>query len=1240
MMAPLDCATLAEAPAAAPAAGPLPVAPLAEGPHAPVHRGMDAAVPFGGVPHKRATVVIPQCASFAALADEMRRHGETYAGKDGPGVVVSAFRAGPGTTPTTRGRVGRWRQLACVAETWLLGLDFDSRPDAPARVIAPLAEAGLAHIAYSTHSHGRLDHLRTEARGKLAPHYDDERALAEAVERYARAPRYRVLVRLARSVSPEEYRALWAWLDGHLGGGSDRACSDPTRLFYTPRRAAPDAQAPPWVDYVPGAALDPDALPDGADVATLLAQMAEAGRAAPRAPLAPAEAERRRTEALALPQEARTRAARRAYAILDATVARLATTSEGGRRKAIYRAGCRLGEWEHVLPPSDVAAWRAAILDAAAHHPDPEDHARQLINGIDRGRETPKDVRAEDRADRASDPSPLESGPAPLPLAEARERLVQLVRRATTTPGVVCIAADPGCGKTTAVVAEVPRLVAEGRRVRIASPTNRLARETLAAVRRAIDDAGDLVATCGLAPKRTKSNCQKLLAVEAGRRAAGPGGAAAVCRECDLHPRQSGPGACAFFGEVIAAQGYDVTVTTHALEVSRARDAAARRPEDDDAEGEAPPDLLVVDEAPTAADVRSAATWRDLCALRGAGDVIAPDDAWERLRELVATATHPSAERRRHVGASDLAEALPQGSVTARRGEDGRVVPSLGWGLVLEHGATAATGELPQALAEAPDAAVLEALETACQRGWSGCYISRTGELELTTPLAPAGEAVTTIYLDGTATEASARALFGPECRYERLRVSLHPDTTVQCVSWSAAKRTLPPRPPDDDDETTPRVRERRARARAARRESLTYLAAVVRRYESESTAWVLHKAWREDPDVVALLPEAVASGRVTHYRGAEAVGSNVFERCTRVVLADWFVPRAAVSAHAQILAWRAREHAGDDDWHAEARCQLEESVRVQAAGRVRPGAAAREIVWLAGHRELPAGPDWPAPVDVDADEMVLDELGILPPGRRGAALLLRRAVAEAPAGVVAPGRDETWRRAREVWSHEGGSVAWADEAGVVLAYARASSGGAAVVYHAKGVDPSPEAVAEAVLAARGEGASLAWVEWAGVRVTTGPCPEDEGRRLLALLREMTMADDERPTWDALAAAAGVSPSTVRRRLRPLGVVSLDDLARASQPLPLPEGLDEPLPLPEGLDEPVPLPEPLVLPLPEGLDEPLPLPEGEAGASARVRHAQWVRMTRAPHPRWPRPGQRPRRPRAWRPMPPMEEACV
>lgn len=1225
MMAPLDCATLAE---------PLPVPPRAEGPHAPVHRGMDAAVPYATVASARGIGVTPALTSFAALADEMRRHGETLDGKDGPAVVMSAFREGQGTTPTTRGRVGRWRQLACIAETWFLGLDFDSRPDAPARVVAPLAAAGLAHIAYSTHSHGRLDYLRAKARGELAPHYD-EGALAEAVERYARAPRYRVLVRLARSVSPEEYRALWAWLDDHLGGGSDRACSDPTRLYYTPRRAADDAQAPPWVTYVPGEALDPDALPDGTDVATLLAQMAEAGRGAPRAPLAPAEAERRRTEALALPQEARTRAARRAYAILAATVDRLATTSEGGRRKAIYRAGCRLGEWEHVLTPSDAAAWRAAILDAAAHHPDPEDHARQLDNGRDRGRSAPKDVRAEDRA---SGPSPLESGPAPLPLAEAREQLVQLVRRATTTPGTTCIAADPGCGKTTAVVAEVPRLVAEGRRVRIASPTNRLAGETLAAVRRAIDDAGDIVATCGLAPKRTRHNCQNLLAVEAGRRAAGPGGAAAVCRECDLHPRHSGPGACAFFGEVIAAQGYDVTVTTHALEVSRARDAAARVPEGDDDEGEAPPDLLVVDEAPTAADARTTATWRDLCALRGAGDVIAPDDAWERLRELVATATHPDAERRRHVGASDLAEALPQGSVTARRGEDGRVVPSLGWGLVIEHGATAATGELPKALAEAPDAAVLEALETACQRGWSGCYISRTGELEITTPLAPAGEAVTTIYLDGTATEASARALFGPECRYERLRVSLHPDTTVQCVSWSAAKRTLPPRPPDDDDETTPRVRERRERARAARRESLTYLAAVVRRYESESTAWVLHKAWREDPDVVALLSEAVASGRVTHYRGAEATGSNVFEGCERIVLADWFVPRAAISAHAQTLAWRAREHAGVDvDWHAEARCQLEESTRVQAAYRVRPGAAAREIVWLAGHREMPHGPDWPTPVDVDADELVLDELGILPPGRRGAALLLRRAVAEAPAGVVAPARDETWRRAADAWSHDGRSVAWADEAGVVLAYARASDGSAPVLYHAKGVDPTPEAVAEAVLAARGEGAPpLAWVEWAGVRVTTGPCPEDEGRRLLAMLREMTMAD-ERPTWDALAAAAGVSPSTVRRRLRPLGVVSLDDLARASQ---IPEGLDEPLPLPEGLDEPVPLPEPLELPLPEALGEPLPLPEGEAGASARVRHAQWVRMTRAPHPRWPRPGQRPRRPRAWRPMPPMEVACV
>ena len=607
----------------------------------------------------------------------------------------------------------------------------------------------------------------------------------------------------------------------------------------------------------------------------------------------------------------------------------------------------------------------------------------------------------------------------------------------------------------------------------------------------------------------------------------------------------------------MASREYDVTVTTHAMEVARARGEAEAEASDE--KRRAPPDVLIIDEAPRAADAQYTVSERDLCAWRGADDVRVESDGMQRIRALMFTARNAG----KAVPSAALAEVLAEDDVTVRRSAQGRAVSSLGWRLIEAHAESAATGgTVPEALAEAPEQDALEALEVACRRGWRGCYIARDGTLRLTVPLAPAGESTSTLYLDGTATEASAKAFFGPECRFERLRVSLHPDTTTQRVTWSAAKHALPAEPPKDNESTTQKTRERRERVRALRRDTLTRLAAVVKRYESAATAWVLHKAWCDDAAVKALLPEAFEANRVVYFRGAEATGSNGLAHCTRIVLADYFAPRAAVAACADNLAWRARKSDTPDvDWHGEGEYQLETSERVQAAYRVRPGAESCELVWLS-ERPLPSGVTWPEATDIDADELVLDELGVLPEGMKGATLLLRRAVETAPAGVVVPGRDAVWRRARESWSHHGGQKMWAVSAGVKLSYAQAADGSTPVVFHARAVVPTPEAVADAVVTSRGAGSPpLAWVEWNGERVVLTSTAEDQGERLLVLLR--TLPADARVTFEALSAAAGLSASTVRRRLRPLGIVSLDDLARMRGVTPTPpesEALPSPPP--------------------------------------------------------------------------------
>jgi hypothetical protein len=1172
------------------------------------------------VPQRRFVGAEPRRGTFDELEHQLRKHGQTIDDKDGPGVVMSTFHEGAGTTPTTAGKWGRFRQEALIDETWLLGLDFDTRSGDPLDLMAPLQAAGVDVIAYSSHSHGRFDALRVKVAKELAkkPLGDDERD--REVERRAHAPRFRVLVRFARSVTPAEYRALWAWLDRYLGGGSDESCSDPTRLYFTPRRKAPDAELDPWIVRWRGAPLDPDKLPDGSTVGELMEAWSAAGAPSPRSELAPAEQERRRAQVLSLPHGQRTSAEKRARRHLEATLSRIQTATEGGRRKGLFSAACRIGEWAHVIGDSGVNAWRDALLDVARWMPDPDDHARQVDNGIHRGRGNPVDVR--DELAKRPRALPIITGDGvPMPLDDARARLVELVAEAVQTRGVCAIAADPGVGKTRAVLELLPRMWLEGMSVRLAVPTNKLADEVLKEIRRVVAESdlshaearaflgspgeGGHPPLVGIEPKRHAQNCQNFAAVNAGRRAGGINGARTVCHSCDLHPRNSGNmTACRFYLEVLRSQDYRVTVTTHALEVLRTAartdtvvDVAAFRKADReggrwipharwtadgltltlkaDDTGAPPPvlegsadeveaqcrawladvdglpcsddldtlrgklapaaddetDLLVIDEAPRAADEHRTVRASDLLTWRGAGDVIMTDEVMDAIRGAMTEAR----ERLSAVGSMQLQAAVPPDALTVRRLPDGRVWSKVGDALVQEHAATAATGAIPLALRDAPEAEALEALEAACRRGWSGCYIDPEGKLHLTLSRSIGGEGTrATVYLDGTATEASARALLGGACRFERIRAALHPDTRVVRVDWSAATRELPPMADD-------------ARTSSKRRATLRRLEAVIRRYESPTTAWVLHKAWCDDDDVRALLDDAFTDGRVVYFRAPEATGSNKLAGCTRIVLADWFVPRAVVEALAETLQDRAKRAELDADWQTEAAHQLEGAELLQAAYRVRPVQNARELVLLS-ERDPPAGMGWPAADVIDPDELVADELGLLPPGRKGAAMLLAREVAGE--GVVALGSrfkaaphlayESTGERGRgpetalesaeKAWADHGRAQAWAEAAGVALDYCRTGNGGAPIpVFYAVGTPPDVARVARALPPAP-------WFEWRGARLEL----EDQTTPILELLASLPLSIPA--TFDDLAARAGVSVSTVRRRLATAGLRSGDDL--------------------------------------------------------------------------------------------------
>jgi len=1183
--------------------------------------------------------VLPRAGTFDALEAQLRRDGENISEKDGRGIVVSTFVEGDGSTPGTAGKRGRFRQEALIDETWLLGLDFDTRSGDALEIAAPLKAAGLDVIAYSSHSHGRVEMLRDKVRKELATKLDPER-LAEEVERRAHAPRFRVLVRLSRSVSPAEYRVLWAWLDRYLGGGSDGACSDPTRLFYTPRRKAPDAELDPWIVRWRGEPLDPDKLPDGSDVAALIEAARAAGAPAPRSVLGPAEQERRRQEVQALPKGARTKAEKKAQRVLEGALGWLLTATEGERRKRLFAAACRVGEWAEVIGDDGVEAWRRALLDVAKNMPDSHDHARQVANGIHRGRGNPVDVRA-DLEKRTRSLPILDNAPGEaFELEEAREKLRELLSVAVQGRGAWAVAADPGLGKTTTLLDLLPQLWLEGVSVRFAVPTNKLADELLDAARK-VAATGDTLSTgearaflgdgahdplIGIEPKRHAHNCQNFAAVNAGRRAGGVQGAREVCRKCDLHPGNSGSvGTCAFFLETMRARDYRVTFTTHALEVQRTTAraetfvdvAAFKKAQREDPDGRYQPkatwtpdglcltvqpadvgvrvpvlegdgddveaqcrawlaeadgypgsddlealrakladtasdevDLLVIDESPRAADEKRTVRETDLLTWRGASDVVMSDETTTALRSLLTEAKVTG----KTFGAAKLAEAAPAGALRVRRDGDGRVFSTVGRRLVSEHAETAATGAIPLALVNAPEADALEVLEAACNRGWTGCYVDKRGTLHMTHPRRIGRDGVrSTLYLDGTATEPTARALLGGDCAFERIRVAMHPETTTVRVDWSAANRELPSL--DDDND-------RAQRTLAKRRQTLQKLGAVVRRYESPTTAWVLHKAWCDDDDVRALLPEAFAARRVVYFRAPEATGSNKLQSCTRIVLADWFVPTSATNAAAETLEDRAAPAELDADWHAEALHQLEGAEVVQAAYRVRPVQHARELVLLT-ERELPS--HWPTPTVIDPDELVADELGLLPSGKKGAAMLLAREVkkwgavalesrvrtapmlASSYIGEKGHGRETALQSAANAWRDDGRAQGWAEAAGVALAYVRTSAGGAPVpVFFDPAHPPSVETVA-ALLASPPR-----WLEWQGVRLEL----EDATGPVLEEVRRLPSRDGA--TFDALAESLGVSTSTIRRRLQSVGIRSTDELRAYWERARTPDHVDTP----------------------------------------------------------------------------------
>lgn len=923
-------------------------------------------VSFG--PHIKESFVTPFIGDWDSLTRKLASHGQTQEGKDGVYIVGSHFRGG-------RAR----RRQPLVEGIDLIGLDFDENvPENWGEILG--SSFPFERFIYTSHSHGRPE--------KGGGH------------------RGRALLPLSRTVTPEEFSALMLWAFDRcssVGLEADKGCKDTTRAFYTPRRKAPDAVLEPIVGRVEGEWLNPDALPDGVSVAELIKARQESGFDLRRsADLSNEERAQRLSEWRKLESKSLSRAARYAHAVCRGVLERCETTNSG-RRVQLFKAGCSIGSWEATgaISPSEAANYADEAFGIISRRMgdkcDAQDLRRQLQNGLDRGRTNPADIpRDKPTLSDADIEAIFEATGVPeeqrklvvlggrsklpiipdneeaLSIEDARNKTTELVSLAMRTPGRVTIGADPGAGKSTAALHGIVDAWLEGKTVRYVVPTNKLANEKLqeltkiASERLSPMELPGLLAVLGMGPKRNERNCQNLDAVVAGRKAFGCAGAKAVCKRCDLHPRNNFNVAyCDFMKQVRHAdEKLRIEVNTHSIEVQNEKKHV---------------DVLIVDEYPKAVNPTMNVSFDDLLEWREAGDIEVSDEVLNDILAMMKDAKAPFMR----FGQSDLAKACPPGALKVTK-TDGFVRNKTGEELILDLAEKAGGGDLKaiEALSNAPNAAALKILEDLVNRNWTGCYVDRKGLIQIVQPKPLRLDADSVLYLDGTATESVGRSLLGPDAVFHRVPVRFHQDTTVQRVDWGASKNLV--RSSDDSANEDASLR------------TLNRLQGLVHAYESPTTAWVIHQSWTRSLAVQELLSEAFKHKRVTYYGSPDAVGSNRFEGCKRIVLADRHLPMQAIGGLAGALYWRARddEYIRSEDWSAHAEHLTVGADIVQAMHRVRPGIHKREII-ICTERELPKAWDtWRLP-DEDPDILAAEKAGLVPAGRKGAVWLIRKKVAQ-----------------------------------------------------------------------------------------------------------------------------------------------------------------------------------------------------------------------------------------------------
>ena len=379
------------------------------------------------------------------------------------------------------------------------------------------------------------------------------------------------------------------------------------------------------------------------------------------------------------------------------------------------------------------------------------------------------------------------------------------------------------------------------------------------------------------APKRTSHNCKQFEVISAAHRISHKA-ASSLCTQCTHRD------ACPFLNQVKGSRG-KITLLTHELAFSylQGRDI----------------DLLVIDEGIMDAMYPSLSFFLpQLAALKAHAGLSIKDDAWARLTDLLASGHSASSH--------DLALAVPHDALTYH---DDQFIHHL-----VQQAVHAAPADQLDLLAQSPPLDALHALQDCVQAGWPRAHIHQ-GQLSVGTqrPL-PLDDARTVLYLDATTSPLHAQTVLGKDHTLVRLPIDMPEHVQIHQLDWSWSKSLL-----------------RHGKIRYPLNQRRMH--ALVKAYDSPTTAWAIHKDHRLCDQVAHTLHQAEHDKRVIHYGATR--GSNAFEDFDTIVVAARHVPQGVLQSRTELLC----ELTGTslEQAYTEARLVLEEGEMVQAIHRIRP---------------------------------------------------------------------------------------------------------------------------------------------------------------------------------------------------------------------------------------------------------------------------------------------------------------